>query len=261
MVFGFGVTSLFSVFQHSVDTVCKRIVSAFPHTFHRPRQSLSLSLLGWTKDLTFVPKKSTNVPMKSTHLAPSGLGTLLFGKTRLAILALLLPDPARRLHLREIIRLAKVGQGSVQRELARLVRAGVLIKTPEGNLTYYEANRTCPVFHELRGLVEKTAGIGDAIREALLPFTDSIEHAFLYGSTARGEEGAASDIDLMIVGEASFLDVVSAISPLQETLGREINPTVFTEAEFRRRMKEQDPFLEHVMRNERTDLIGGDRES
>jgi predicted nucleotidyltransferase len=199
--------------------------------------------------------------MKGTYPALSGIGVLLFGKSRLAILSLLLPEPARRLHLREIIRLAGAGQGSVQRELAKLVRAGILTKTPQGNLTYYEANQACPVLVELRGLVEKTAGIAGALRAALLPLADSIDHAFLYGSLARGEERGTSDIDLMVIGEASFLDVVSAISPLQETLGREINPTVFTQAEFRQRMEEGDHFVTHVMREGKTDLIGGDRES
>ena len=198
--------------------------------------------------------------MKGTCLAPSGLGTLLLGKTRLAILSLLLPDPTRRLHLRGIIRLAGAGQGSVQRETARLVRAGVLSKTRQGNLTYYQANRTCPVFDELRGLVGKTAGIPGAVRSALLPLADSIEHAFLCGSIARGEESGESDIDLMVVGHVSFLDVVAAVSALQESLGREINPTVFTRAEFRQRIEDGDQFLTHVMNQQRVDLIGGDRE-
>jgi len=212
------------------------------------------------RDLTNVPEKGTIVPVKGTNRAASGLGTLLLGRTRLAILSLLLPDPTRRLHLREIIRLAGVGQGSVQRELAKLARSGVLHKTREGNHTYYEANRTCPVFGELQGLVAKTAGIASSLRDALLPLSESIDHAFLYGSVARGEEGGPSDIDLMVVGDVSFFDVVAATSPLQETLGREINPTVFSRDEFRRRVEADDHFVTHVMNQERTDLIGGDRE-
>jgi len=210
--------------------------------------------------LTNVPQKSTNVLMKGTDLAPSGLGTLLLGKTRLAILSLLLPEPTRKLHLREIIRLAGVGQGSVQRELAKLVRADVLTRTREGNLAFYEADRRCPVFAELQGLVEKTAGIAPALQEALLPLAGSIDRAFLYGSIARGQEGGASDIDLMVVGRVSFLDVVAAVSALQESLGREINPTVFTQGEFRRRIENEDHFVTSVMGQERTDLIGGERD-
>lgn len=206
------------------------------------------------------PRKSTNVPMKGTETSPSSLGTLLLGKTRLSILSLLLPQPDRRLYLREIVRIMGAGQGAVQRELEKLTRVGILTKRREGNLTYYQANRTTPVFDDLRGLVEKTAGIPGAVRSALLPLADSIEHAFLYGSMARGDERGGSDIDVMVIGGVPFLEVVSAVSALQVTLGREINPTVFTPAEFRKRIEDGDHFLTRVMSEERTDLIGGDRE-
>jgi len=199
--------------------------------------------------------------MKGTDSAPSSLGALLLGKTRLSILSLLLPQPERRLYLREILRLTGAGQGAVQRELEKLTSAGILTKTREGNLTYYQANRLAPVFGDLRGLIEKTAGASGALRAALLPHADTIHHAFLYGSIARGEERGESDIDLMVIGDVPFLDVVTAVSPLQESLGREINPTVFTPAEFRRRIKEGDHFLTRVMSEERVDLMGGDRES
>ena len=192
-------------------------------------------------------------------LMPSSLGVLLLGRTRLSILSLLLPQPSRRLYLREIVRITGAGQGGVQRELEKLTRAGILTKTREGNLTYYGANRSNPVFEELRGLVEKTAGIAGSLRAALLPLADSIDHAFLYGSMARGDDRSESDIDLMVIGDVPFLGVVSAVSALQETLGREVNPTVFTLKEFRRRIEEGDHFLTRVMREERTDLIGGDR--
>lgn len=210
---------------------------------------------------TFVPQKSTNVLMKGTEAAPSSLGILLLGKTRLSILSLLLPQPERKLYLREIVRMTGAGQGAVQRELKKLASMGILTKTREGNLTYYQANRLAPVFGHLRGLVEKTAGTAGALRAALLPLASSIKQAFLYGSTARGDERGESDIDLMVVGAVSFLDVVAALSALQESLGREINPTVFTRAEFRERIEEGDHFLTRVMSEERVDLIGGDRES
>jgi len=199
--------------------------------------------------------------MKGTMLMPSSLGVLLLGRTRLSILSLLLPQPSRRLYLREIVRITGAGQGGVQRELEKLTRAGILTKTREGNLTYYEANRSSPVFEDLKGLVEKTAGIAGALRAALLPLADSIEHAFLYGSIARGEETAQSDVDLMVIGAVSFLAVVSAVSPLQESLGREINPAVFSSQEFRERLAQGDHFLSRVMRQDRVDLIGGNHES
>jgi len=198
--------------------------------------------------------------MKGAQVASSSLGSLLLGKTRLSILSLLLPQPERKLYLREIVRMTGAGQGGVQRELKKLASVGILTKTYEGNLTYYQANRMSPVFDDLKGLVEKTAAIPGAVRAALLPLADSIEHAFLYGSIARGEDRADSDIDLMVVGDAAFFDVVTAVSELQESLGREINPTVFTPTEFRLRIEEGDHFLTRVMSEERVDLMGGDRE-
>jgi len=223
-----------------------------------PRESPIESL---ARPLTNGPIKGTKVSMKGTYLTPSALGSQLLGKTRLAVLALLLPQPERKLHLRQILRLAGAGQGGVQRELAKLVAAGVLIKTREANLTNYHANVHCPVFDDLKGLVEKTAGIAGSVREALLPLGDRIERAFIYGSVAKGAEQADSDIDLMVIGDVSFFEVVSRVSPLQESLGREINPTVFTPVEVRERLNQNDRFLTQVMREKKTPLIGGDDES
>jgi len=210
--------------------------------------------------LTSVPKKSTNVPMKGTTETASSVGVLLLGKTRLSILSLLFLQPERRLYLRQILRLTGAGQGAVQRELAKLADAGILTKTREANLTYYQANPISPVFDNLKGLVEKTAGIAGFLRTALLPLAGTIEQAFLYGSVARGEERADSDIDLMVIGDVSFLAVVAAVSSLQELLGREVNSTVFTLQELRQRLDQGDNFVTRVMREDKVDLIGGDRE-
>jgi uncharacterized protein len=198
--------------------------------------------------------------MKSTDGTPSALGTLLMGRTRLAILTLLLQQPERKLYLRQILRLTGAGQGGIQRELARLVDAGILIKTREANLTYYQANPRSPVYEELKGLIDKTAGIAGLLRTALVPLAGAIGRAFLYGSIARGEERGESDVDLMVIGDVSFFDVVSAVSPLQERIGREINPTVFTANEFRQRLDQADPFATRVMRQPKVHLIGGDHE-
>jgi predicted nucleotidyltransferase len=196
-----------------------------------------------------------------TNRTTSALGSLLLGKTRLSILSLLFSQPDRKLYLRQIIRLTGSGQGAIQRELANLVQAGILIKTREANLAYFQVNRAGPVFSELRGIVQKTAGIADFLRAALLPLADSIEHAFIYGSTASGTERAESDVDLMVIGDVPFFDVVSAVSVLQGTLGREINPTVFTSEEFAKQLAARDAFLSQVMANAQVDVIGGDRES
>jgi len=211
--------------------------------------------------LNNVPRKGTSVLMQGTKQPKTALGTILLGRTRTNILSLMYAQPERKLYLREIIRLAGGGQGAVQRELAQLVRVGLLLRTRAGNLVYFQANRAAPVFEELRGLVRKTAGIPELLRTALLPLAESILRAFVYGSVAHGTETADSDVDLMVVGDVSFFDVVSAVSPLQETLGRDINPTVFPLEEYRRKLASGDPFLTQVERTERIELIGGVNES
>ncbi len=198
--------------------------------------------------------------MEGTICAKSNLGILLMGKNRMSILSLLLPTPNRKLYLRQIVRMTGAGQGAVQRELALLAEAGILIKTREANLTYYQANPDMPVYGELKGLVEKTGGIAGSLRSALLPLASKIERAFLFGSVGRGEERAESDIDLMVIGDVPFLDIVAVVSPLQELLGREINPTVFTAEEFQQRLEDGDSFLTRVMRDEKVDLIGVERD-
>lgn len=200
---------------------------------------------------------STIVLIVSATVGSSSLGAHLLGRTRLAILALLLDQPERKLYLRQIVRLTGAAQGGVQRELAFLVRSGILLKTREGNLAYFQANRAAPIFEELRGLVRKTAGVPELLRTALLPHASLIRRAFIYGSVARGEEGASSDVDLMVIGDVSFFDVVAAVSPLQQTLGREINPTVFDSAEHARRLRAKDSLLTRVEKQPRIDLIGG----
>jgi len=200
---------------------------------------------------------STIVLIVSATVGSSSLGAHLLGHTRLAILALLLDQPERKLYLRQIVRLTGAAQGGVQRELDFLVRSGILLKTREGNLAYFQANRTAPIFEELCGLVRKTAGLPELLLTALLPHASLIKRAFVYGSVARGEEGASSDVDLMVIGDVSFFDVVAAVSPLQQTLGREINPTVFDFAEYARRLRAKDSFLTRVEKQPRIDLIGG----
>ncbi len=191
----------------------------------------------------------------------SSLGSLFLGKTRLAILSLLFSPPDRKLYLRQIIRLTGAGQGAIQRELASLVQAGVLIKTREANLAYFQVNRALPIFAELRGIVQKTAGVANLLRAALLPLADTIQRAFIYGSIAEGTERAESDVDLFVIGDVSFFDVVSATSPLLEMLGREINPTVFTTDEYAKRVAANDHFVRQVEANAQIDVIGGGSES
>jgi len=192
--------------------------------------------------------------------SPSRIADALFGKTRQRVLALLFGAPERRVFLRQIARLAGTGLGSVQRELARMTDAGLLIREREGNQTYYRANPACPVINELRDLMRKTAGAADIIRVALTTLASPIRVAAIYGSFATGTERAGSDVDVLVIGDATFGEVVDALAPAERTLDREINPTVLTAAEFARKRSEGHHFLSSLGARTKLFVIGDEDE-
>ena len=130
--------------------------------------------------------------------APSGIASALFSKVRQRVLAVLFGNPHRSFYANELIALAQSGTGAVQRELATLSEAGLLTVKRQGNQKHYQANTDAPVFAELRGLVLKTMGLADVLRAALAPLAPQIELAFVYGSVAKQQDTANSDIDVMI---------------------------------------------------------------
>ena len=195
-----------------------------------------------------------------TNKKSDGIGAALFGKTRRAVLGLLYSRPDQTFYMREIVRRARIGFGAVQRELGQLLRGGLIARQVRGRQVYYQANRQCPVFSELRGLVMKTVGLADVIRAALSPMKKKIVLACLYGSAARGQECAGSDVDVLVVGKVSFGDVVAALNPAQDTLGREVNPLVYSEGEFRNKMLSGHRFLRSVMLEPKIVLLGNERE-
>ena len=184
----------------------------------------------------------------------------LFGKTRQALLALLYTRPDEE-HLQEsLIQLAGLGRGAVQRELEFLARAGVVRRVVRGRQVYFRANADSPIFAELRGLVVKTVGAADVLRGALAPLQGRIRVAFVYGSVAAGAERRGSDVDVMVIGEASFAEVSWALAGAQKTLGREVNPSVYAPADFRAKVAAKHHFLSSVLKGEKLFLIGDDRE-
>lgn len=190
----------------------------------------------------------------------ASLASALFGKSMRAILATLYGRPDQEFYLRELARVAGSTASSLQRDLAALVGAGIVLRASRGHQVYFRANRACPVFDELRGLVVKTFGIAEVLTQALQPLSQGIDVAFVYGSVARGEERAASDIDLFVVGEVSFGDLIEALAPTQRKLGREINPTVFAPAELAGKARESDHFVTTVLAEEKLFVIGGENE-
>ena len=191
---------------------------------------------------------------------PMSLSKVLFGDSRKAILALLYGHADQQFYLREIARRAGTAIGATQRELWQLTGAGLLHRTRRGNQVYYQANRENPIFAELKSILAKTSGIPDVLRETLAPLADRIKLAFVYGSIARGEETASSDVDLMVVGEVGFADVVFALSQIEAKLGREVNPTVYGLREFRKKLAAKNHFLSTVAKEKKLFVVGDERE-
>ena len=118
----------------------------------------------------------------------------------------------------------------------------------DGRRTYVRAETRSPVFRELRGIFEKTTGLIPTLRAALRPYAEKIASAFVYGSIARGEEHAASDVDLMVIGAVGLGDLAAAIRKAEKRLGREVNLTTYSEAEFHRKVAARDHFLTTVLK-------------
>ncbi|MBI3948812.1 MAG: helix-turn-helix domain-containing protein [Armatimonadetes bacterium] len=188
--------------------------------------------------------------------AESRVASALFGSTQRAVLGLLFCHSDEAFYLSEIIRAAGTGAGAVQRELDRLLDAGLVTRSRRGNLVFYQANREAPVFPALRELMVKTAGVADVLRAALAPLSARIRVAFVYGSMARGEERSGSDVDVMVIGEVSFGEVVNALHPSQETLGREVNPNVYSPGEWREKATAGHSFITMVLGEPKVFLIG-----
>jgi len=187
---------------------------------------------------------------------PTNPLALLFNAYRRQVLGLLLLRPEDSLHVRELSRLTGVPAGSLHRELRALTEAGLLLREPAGNQVRYRANRTCPIFPQLAEIFRKTTGLVDLLRDALAPLADRIEAAFVFGSIADGSETGTSDVDLFVLGKATFAEVVAALAPLRERLGREVNPVVMRRAEFAAQRAKKDRFLKRVMAEPKLFVIG-----
>lgn len=186
----------------------------------------------------------------------SALMDLLFPATRQRVLAQLLLHPGESLHLRELARLTASHAGTLGRELEKLAEAGLVLRREQGNQVRYQANAQCPLFAELASMFRKTHGMVPALREALAPLAGSIRLALVFGSMARGTQSAGSDIDLLVVGEVGFAELVQALYPLQQALQREINPVLYTAEEFRRRAQSGEAFVRHFLDQPNVFLTG-----
>jgi predicted nucleotidyltransferase len=212
------------------------------------------------KILNSVTKKGTIVPRMDTSGNSTNLSATLFGKTRRAVLSLLYSHADEAFYLRQIARNTGVGLGAVQRELKNLTDTGIITREVQGRQVYYRANAQCPIFNELKGIVRKTFGVADVIRQSLATVADKIQVAFIFGSIARSADDRKSDIDVMVVGDISFGDMVFLLSTAEEKLGREINVVVYPISEFKQKVREDHYFVKTVLEGEKIFLIGDEGE-
>jgi predicted nucleotidyltransferase len=191
----------------------------------------------------------------------AGLSDALFAKTQRRVLGLLFGNPDRSYFANEIVRLAESGIGAVHRELATLEASGLVTATRIGNQKHYQANRASPIFEELRGIVVKTFGVADVLREALAPLAARIRAAFIYGSVAKGSDTAASDIDLMVISnEATYSDLFALAAEAERRLGRKVNPTVYTPAELRKKVAAKNAFATRVLEQPKVFVSGSEND-
>jgi predicted nucleotidyltransferase len=182
----------------------------------------------------------------------------LFPRTRQAILTATLMDPAREWYLSDLARHIGVSPSSLQRELAGLVDAEILRRRVDGNRVYYRAEADNPIFGDLRGLLLRTAGLKDVLAECLSEFQSRIDVAFVYGSVARGDESASSDVDLMVIGVVGLSELAPALKDAEARLLRPVNPSVHSAEEVAEKLRAGHHFLKTVMGGAKLFIVGGE---
>jgi predicted nucleotidyltransferase len=197
---------------------------------------------------------------QSLQMMQQSLAAVLFPGYRRRVLGLLLLRPDESFHGREIARLTGLPAGTITRELRRLAEAGLLERESRGNQVLYRANRASPVFEEVAGILRKTSGLADELARALSPLVADIQVAFVFGSMAHGTQQRGSDVDLIVVGGVDFGRVVDILYPVQKSLGREINPKVFAQNEWRAKVKAKNAFIIDVLSKPKIFLVGGEDE-
>ena len=211
--------------------------------------------------MTVVPEMGMSIPEMGTIPSKSqaGLADALFTPVQQRVLGLLFGQPDRRFQSAELIRLAKGGVGAVHRQLGRLAETDLVTVTRSGNQKHYQARRDSPVFEELHSLIVKTVGVAEPLRQALARKARAIRAAFVYGSVAKGTDRARSDIDLMVISDSlRYSDLFEALQAAEAVLGRTVNPTVMTLAQWRAKRARADSFAARVAGQPRVFVIGSD---
>lgn len=219
------------------------------------QEALTIPIMG-----CIIPNMGTiRTPTKASPGPTPGVADALFTKVQQRVLGVLFGNPGRSFYANEIIALAGSGTGAVQRELARLASAGLLTVMRVGNQKHFQANPSTPVFEELRGIVMKTSGLTDVLRTALAPLARDMTAAFVFGSVAKGQDTATSDIDLWVISEhLTYADLFSALEPAGARLGRKVNPTVYSREALATRRRQGNAFVKRVLAQPKLWIIGGE---
>lgn len=202
---------------------------------------------------TKIPNRRSISPRRTT------VADALFTKSQQRVLSVIFGNPHRSFYANEIINIADVGTGAVQRELAKLEGAGLVVVHRVGKQKHYQANASAAVFEPLRELILKTSGLANVLHAALTPAAAEIRAAFVYGSIAKGEDSATSDVDLMVISESiSYADLFALLEEASSHLGRTVNPTVYTPEELAKRVRQKNSFVTRVLAQPKIWLVGGD---
>jgi predicted nucleotidyltransferase len=195
-------------------------------------------------------------------MSATNVGDALFTKAQQKVLTLLFGQPDKSFYLNEVVRYAAMGKGVISRELAKLTAAGLLVVRKQGNQNHYQANANAAIFADLKQIVLKTFGLVGLLRAGLEPLLPQLEQAFIYGSVAKGEDHAGSDVDVMLVGnDLSYSEVMQMLVPIETQMQRSVNPTLYSPEEFVERLATGQNFLTQVMTQPQIDLLNRPQEA
>ncbi len=204
-------------------------------------------------------RKTAKAGPAARSAARTSLADALFGNTQQRVLGLIFGQPSRSFYANELIALTGSGSGAVQRELGRLAQSGLVTVQVIGRQKHYQANPSAPIFAELCAIADKTVGLAEPLRQALAPLAKFIHAAFVYGSVAKRQDTASSDVDLMLISdELAYPDVFTVLEDVSQRLGREVKPTIYSRKQWAQRVARGDNFIKRVLEQPRIWLIGDD---
>ncbi len=184
----------------------------------------------------------------------------MFGVYRRELLARVLLRPDEKFHVRELARLTGFSPGSIHREMKAMAESGLLLREHVGNQVLYQANKACPIYEDLACIFRKTLGLVNVLQGALQSIENAIEIALVFGSMASGKQKEFSDIDILILGDLSLVEVVKALAPIQAELGREVNPVVMAPEKFTTMLVKLDRFAMRILDEPKLFVKGNENE-